>query len=164
MRGSAELSPCGRYRYRLERNFFRPGPVAAVFMVNPSTADAAADDRTIGKLLGFGARAGWSKLIVGNVFAYRSTDVKLLASCDDPVGPDNDFHLRHIVHDADVHIVAWGPLAKLPAELRDEWRILFAHALDAKANLRCRGTAKDGHPRHPLMLAYSTPLKPWRRP
>lgn len=30
--------------------------------------------------------------------------------------------------------------------------------------LYCFGVAKDGQPRHTLMLAYDTPLVPWRAP
>jgi len=37
-------------------------------------------------------------------------------------------------------------------------------AARAKAPLTSFGVAKDGHPRHPLMLAYDTPLTPWRPP
>ena len=164
MSGRAEISACGTYRYRLERDFFRPGPIAAVFMVNPSTADAQENDATIRKLLGFGARLGWHSLIVGNVFAYRATDITELRHAPDPVGPHNERHLAQIFRDADVHIAAWGPRSKLPPALREEWRMVSTIALDEGYDLRCWGTAKDGQPRHPLMLAYDTPLAPWNAP
>lgn len=162
---NAIISDCGLYRYRLERDFFRPGPVAAVFMVNPSTADASQDDATIRRLLGFGARLGWHSLIVGNVFAYRATDVKRLDwEASDPVGPQNDRHIREIMRAADVHIAAWGPLAKLPNRLRAHWLLIQQCADDEGYDLQCWGTAKDGHPRHPLMLSYDTALRPWVSP
>jgi hypothetical protein len=161
---SAVISHCGLYRYILKRDFFRPGPVAAVFMVNPSTADASANDATIRKLLGFGARLGWHGLIVANVCAYRATDVRELGGVPDPVGPDNERYIRETMRDADLHIAAWGPVAKLPRELREEWRMIDVLAKDEGYDLQCWGTAKDGHPRHPLMLAYDTPLVPWVAP
>ncbi len=43
---SAILSPCGRYRYRLEREVQADGRVFAYFGINPSTADADLDDAT----------------------------------------------------------------------------------------------------------------------
>ncbi|MEO7469918.1 MAG: DUF1643 domain-containing protein [Sphingobium limneticum] len=158
---SAIISSCGLYRYRLARDFYRPGPVAAVFMVNPSTADASVNDPTITRLLGFGARLGWHSLIVGNVCAYRATKVRELATCGDPVGPDNEHHVRQIMRDADIHIAAWGPVAKLPREHRERWRMVADCAADEGFDLMCWGTAQDGHPRHPLMLAYDTKLQPW---
>lgn len=163
--GDAIISDCGLYRYRLERDFYRPGPVAAVFMVNPSTADAKENDATIRKLLGFGSRLGWHSLIVGNVFAYRATDVKRLDwEAYDPVGPDNERHLREIMRASDIHIGGWGQLGKLPSRLRGHWRMIERCASDEGYDLQCWGTAKDGHPRHPLMLGYDTPLQPWKSP
>ena len=158
----AIISSCGLYRYRLERDFYRPGPIAAVFMVNPSTANATENDATIRRLLGFGARLGWHSLIVGNVFAYRATDVNRLAyEAIDPRGPDNEQHIRKIMRDADIHIAAWGPTSKLPRHLRSDWRMIASCADDEGYDLRCWGVAKDGHPRHPLMLPYESELRPW---
>lgn len=161
---SAILSPCGAYRVRLERDLGRSGPVAAVLGVNPSTADATVNDATIRKDIGFGARLGWGRLIKGNLFAYRATDVRELRTASDPVGPDNLDHLCRIMLDADVVVAAWGPTAKLPPHLRDQWRVVAGLADALGRPLHCFGTAQDGQPRHTLMLAYDTPLTPWTRP
>jgi hypothetical protein len=161
---SAVISDCGFYRYRLERHALSGAGSVAWIMVNPSTADAKADDPTIRKVIGFSERmdAGWA--IVGNKFAFRAKDVNALKFARDPVGPDNDEHLSSIIADAGRVIVAWGPLAKLPPTLRRRW-YKIAHIADAIGKpLMCFGTAQDGHPRHPLMLAYDTPLVEWRRP
>lgn len=158
---SAIISQCGTYRYRLERD--GPGDGAtAVIMVNPSTADATQDDATIRKLRGFGARYGWGKLIVGNLFAYRSKDVKALAIADDPIGGDNGYRLAEIFLDADRVVFAWGPVAKLPRHLRDQWRDVHRLALAMHSQPMSIGApAKDGHPCHPLMLPYSRQLQAW---
>lgn len=161
---AAVISQCGQYRYRLERTIGMFGPVAAVIMVNPSTADAVTDDATIRRVIGFGKRFGWSRVIVGNVFAYRSTDIRGLASVEDPLGPENSHHLRAIFNEADIAVVAWGPLSKLPRNLRDGWQNVRAVADETGAELRCLGCAQDGHPRHPLMLSYSSELAEWRAP
>lgn len=161
---SAIFSDCGLFRYRLERELGRSGPVAAMFGVNPSTADAEKNDQTIRKDIGFGARHGWGRLIKGNKFAYRSTDIRGLRTAADARGPLNDHHLEQIMADADVHIAAWGPLAKLPPHLRKRWRTVAAIADRLGVELMCFGTAQDGQPLHTLVLAYDTPLIRWRPP
>lgn len=161
---SAILSPCGTWRYRLERDLGRAGPTAAIYGVNPSTADATVNDHTIRKDIGFGGRHGWGRLVKGNKFAYRSTDIKGLRTAADPRGPENDAHLEQIMRDADIHIAAWGPLGKLPPHLRKRWRTVLSIAERVGIKFMCFGVAQDGQPRHTLMLAYDTPLVEWRPP
>lgn len=161
---SAIISECGRYRYRLERDLGQPGPVAAILGVNPSIADATVNDPTIRKDMGFGRRLGWSRIIKGNKFAFRATDVKALRSAADPSGPLNMDHLAQIMLEADIVVAAWGPLAKLPTALRGQWREVVAIAARLGKPLHCFGTAQDGQPRHTLMLEYVTPLVEWRPP
>lgn len=165
---SAVLSPCGDYRYRLEREIaVLPGfrPTALVIMINPSTADAVEDDHTIRKLKGFAAQYGWTRLMVGNLFAYRTKDVRQLKLVGDPVGRDNDRHLMQMIREADRIVVAWGPLTKQPAKLRGRFRKIVEMALYANKALYSIGpTAADGHPKHPLMLPYSLELQPWTDP
>lgn len=164
MTGSAIISDCGLYRYRLERHGLSGASAIAWIMVNPSTADAKDDDATIRKVIGFTERLGGGWAIVGNKFDYRATDVRALRTTRDPKGPENDAHLEAIMREAPVVIAAWGPLAKLPPHLRGRWYKVATIAERAGATLMCLGTAQDGQPRHPLMLAYDTPLVPWRRP
>jgi hypothetical protein len=134
----------------------------AWIMVNPSTADGETDDATIRKVVGFSRRHNCFRVTVGNLFAYRATDVRELKRVADPVGPENDDYLRRIIHEAQCVVVAWGPLAKQPRALRGRFRRVVELA-DGKP-LRCFGTANDGHPRHPLMLPYDTPLIEWSPP
>ena len=159
---SAIISSCGTYRYRLERPDVFGDFTTAVIMVNPSTADATNDDATIRKLMGFRNRYGWGNLIVGNLFAYRATDVRELASATDPVGPDNGYRLAEIFLEAQQVVFAWGPTGKLPKRLRDHWRDVDALARKMHSQPMSIGEpAKDGQPCHPLMLPYSRALQPW---
>jgi len=162
--GSAVISPCGLYRPRLDRVLSGSGPVAAIYGVNPSTADAEKNDQTIRKDMGFGARLGWSRIIKGNLCSFRATDVRELRTATDPIGPENDRYLEEIMREADVNVAAWGPSAKLPMQLRGRWREVVAIAERVGKPLYCWGIAKDGQPRHPLMLAYDTPLVKWEIP
>jgi len=159
---SAVISPCGKYRYRLERPDVFGDFATAVIMVNPSTADATENDATIRKLIGFRNVRGWGHLIVGNLFAYRATDVNELAVVADPIGPDNDYHLRRIIGDAQQVVVGWGALAKQPKALRGRWEAVagIIQAL-GKPMLSIGAPLKDGHPRHPLMPSYVEPILPW---
>ena len=161
---SAVISPCSLYRLRLDRGIAAEGLVAVVLGVNPSKADGHVDDPTIVKVTGFGRRLGWRAYAMGNKFAFRATDVGELRTAADPVGPDNDAFLAAMMAQADVVVAAWGPLSKLPRHLRGRWREVAAIADKAGKPLKCWGTAQDGQPRHPLMLAYDTPLVDWARP
>jgi len=159
----AIISGCGTYRYRLERDGPGTGQTT-IIMVNPSTADVQNDDPTIRKLLGFGRRYEWGRIVVGNLFAYRATDVRELAGLDTPtaVGPENDAHLMDMLREADRFIVAWGPASKLPKRLRTRFRrVLEIAQLVSRRPLSIGAPAKDGHPCHPLMLPYERQLQPW---
>lgn len=172
---TAVISSCGAYRYRLERDLHADGEgVVAVIMVNPSTADALVDDPTItrirrrfmkmeylGKLMPRPA-----KVIVGNLFAYRATNIGDLSTATNPVGPENDNHLWSIAMDADRLVYAWGPLAKMPKLLRGRWRDVHNLFMASGKHIPSiiGEPAQDGQPRHPLMLGYDVPLMPWRVP
>lgn len=162
----AAISPCGTYRYTLNRivDPLLGGRHVALIGVNPSTADATNDDATIRKELGFAARLGWCEITKVNLFAYRATDVRELATASDPIGPRNDEYLEWAIANNPLIVACWGPLAKLPKHLRGRWCEVVAMAERLGKPLHCFGTAQDGQPRHPLMLAYATPLVPWSRP
>lgn len=158
----AIISDCGQYRYWLERRCEGEG-ATAVIMVNPSTADATNNDATIRKLIGFGNRNQWGRLIVGNLFAYRATDVRELGAADDPVGPDNDYWLGRIAGAVDRVIYAWGPVAKQPRAYRGlRWPRVTGIFLGVD-EYQIGDPAKCGSPKHPLMLPYDSPIVPHRK-
>lgn len=158
---SAIISECGRYRYRLERRQDKTGPVVAFFGVNPSTADASAEDATTRKWHGFAERNGWGRYIVGNVFALRSTDVRALARAADPLGREYAAHLSRIIADADELIPCWGDRGKVPKELHWHFDDLLVQLFASRKPVRIFGLTKGGDPKHPLMLGYNTPIVPW---
>lgn len=161
---SAIISPCGLFRYRLERDLQAPhlgGPIVALIGVNPSTADAVINDPTIRKELGFGQRLGWSKIIKGNVFAFRTSKVRELTDAADPWGPDNGQHLVQILRDADLVIPCWGDRGKLHKGLRPWLDTMKPMLVRCGKPIRIFGLTQSGDPMHPLMLAYNTPLVPW---
>lgn len=158
---SAVISPCGQYRYRLDRTVGMVGPVYAFFGVNPSTADANVDDATVRKWTGFTKRWGGSRFIVGNVFAYRATDVRTLAGVEDAFGDDIGDHTTAIIEEADILVPCWGCIDKVPPRLQFAFDVLMDALTSSGKPVMHLGLTKSGDPRHPLMLGYDTPLVHW---
>ena len=162
---SAVISPCGLFRYRLDRMVdMLGGPALAYFGVNGSTADGKTDDHTVRKWNGFTRIAGGSRYIVGNAFGFRAKDVRALAAAADPVGPDNDRYLAEIVAEADILVPCWGNRGKVPPRLRPRFDALAELIFAARKPVRVFGFTNGGDPLHPLTLGYDTPLVEWVRP
>ena len=106
---TAKISPCGQYRYRLGRLWDEDLPVCLWIMLNPSKADANVDDNTIRRCVGYSKGWGYGSIQVGNLFAWRTTYPKELYQADDPVGSENDRHLRDMLAEADLVVCGWGP-------------------------------------------------------
>lgn len=162
MTGTAVLSECGLYRYRLERSWgvSSAAPVTWV-MLNPSTADAELDDPTLTHCATFTRQAGWDRLVVVNLFGLRSTDPAELGRADDPVGPENLAHVRAALQEAGLIVAAWGAH---PMALRSSVRLKLQELAPAGVDVVCLGLAGGRQPRHPVRLGYSTPFEPFRLP
>ncbi len=120
-------------------------------MLNPSTADAAADDPTIRRCIGFARAWGFGALEVVNLFAYRATRPADLFAADDPVGPRNDRFVRAAARSAAMVVAAWGVHGTRrgrDADVLATLRIL--------GSVHCLGTTKRGQPRHPLFVRGET--------
>src|SRR4029079_19593153 len=104
----AVMSPCGRYRYRLTRVWDESRPAVCWVMLNPSTADAVKDDPTIRRGSSFSWSWGAGGLVVVNLFAFRATNPADLLDAPDPVGPENDAHVRDAAKGAGLVMAAWG--------------------------------------------------------
>lgn len=160
----AVISGCGTYRYRLTRCWDPRLPELRWVMLNPSTADADIDDPTVRKCIGFGKRLGYGSIQIVNVFAVRSTDPREIMDADDPVGPLNGSFLADAIFPP--VIFAWG--GNVPKSIIADEAIATVKGfvtvlkeVNPDAVVHCLGKTKDGSPRHPLMLAYSTELQPW---
>ena len=145
----ADISPCGRYRYRLDRKFIGAGPTVVFCMLNPSTADAENNDPTIRRCIGFARREGAGKLVVVNLFAGRATKPDELFKMDDPTGPRNE-HAWESALDGrnEIIIAAWGAdkRAKRAGDRFRAWARMWGR------ELYCLGKTQAGAPRHPLYL------------
>lgn len=155
MKMTAVISHCERYRYVLTRTWDPALPVLVFCMLNPSKADAAQDDPTIRRCMGFAKREGCGGIAVVNLFAWRSPDPDKLPILDtEASGPDNDRHVAETSTDRRV-VVAWGahrsahPFVVLP---------FLERLRDSAASVHCLGTTKSGAPRHPLYVRGDAPL------
>ena len=133
MRGYADFSLCGRYRYRLTREW-GPQQLSILFvMLNPSVASADKDDPTIRRCVHFAKREGYDRMDVVNLFAHRATDpreILRMLDKDEPYGPRNQSVIERAVQDAGVIVCAWG-----------------AHGRHLGTIRRCSGGSIDGAPR-----------------
>lgn len=162
---TAIISECGEYRYRLERQIaplLNDWHAPVLFIgVNPSTADANLDDATIRKMRGFTLRWNFTRLMVGNVFGYRATDVKRLADVEHPVGAENYAHLQQMIKECAFVVPCWGDSHKVPKRLRTQFKVVRSMLLLCNKPVRIFGLTNGGDPLHPLMLSYDTPLREW---
>ncbi|WP_127580893.1 DUF1643 domain-containing protein [Paenibacillus koleovorans] len=150
----AIIDSTGAYRYSLWRIWNPDLPKVLFVMLNPSTADASIDDPTIRRCIGFAKAWGFGSLEVVNLFAYRATDPEELKKCSDPIGPNNDYHIRRAAHRADKIIAAWGTKGSLLG--RDRLVMEIFHSFP----MFCLDVSKAGHPKHPLYIkADSTPAE-----
>ena len=102
----AAFNEARTHRYLLARSW-QPGlPVMTWIMLNPSTADAFADDPTIRRCVSFARREGCGGIVVTNLFALRATDPRELRLHSDPVGACNDQVID--AHACGTVVVAWG--------------------------------------------------------
>lgn len=150
----ATLSVCGAYRYSLMRQWDGTAQKCCWIMLNPSTADAFQDDPTIRRCMAFAKAWGFGGIVVVNLFALRSANPAALLSHADPVGPENDEHIRRWIGALSLTIAAWGAEGKL----RNRAAAIMAMARGAGAALNYLRKNKDGQPGHPLYLPSS--LKP----
>lgn len=153
----ADLSDCGKYRYRLWR-YWTDGALDMLgfIMLNPSTADADVDDPTIRKCMGFARRLGFNGIVVTNLFSYRATKPKDLVTMsktinvvEDEPGVNNQFLLAESLA-CRLNIAGWGIHGSLLG--RDKEIALLMEENGVK--LKTLSLTKGGHPGHPLLLPY----------
>lgn len=164
---SAIISKCGKYRYRLDRAISMFGPPIGFILHNPSTADAEKNDPTSRRGIVFVKSWGGSHMIFINPWAGRATISSELWQMEDPIGPDNDFHIRMVAQEISegggFMVAAWGNVVP-PKHLRESVRLRINSVLkiikDARCEIRALGFTQSGAPRHPLYVPGNVIPKP----
>ncbi len=154
---TAIYSDCEKYRYSLTRVWDANGRKALFVMLNPSTATEVQNDPTVERCERRARTLGFGAFQVTNIFAWRETDPHKMRKQPDPIGPGNDAAILSGAKWADQVVAAWGTHGshldrgpQVERLLRDAGHALF-HV----------GLTKDGHPRHPLYVAYRHQPEPW---
>lgn len=106
MKKSAAISVCKGYRYELRRVWDTSLPLVLFTGLNPSTVDAETDDNTSRVCINYAKRWGYGGLLLGNLFAYRSTDQPVLDDVADPSGLENDDWLKRLQAEAALVVCA----------------------------------------------------------
>jgi hypothetical protein len=154
----AVLSEDGLYRYRLWRIWNEAASPLVFVMLNPSTANGQVDDPTIRKCVGFAQRLSAGGIVVVNLFAWRATDPKELLGAADPVGAENDGHIRSVLSNGGIPIAAWGVPHRTHCQRAAVVLKMLAEA-DGAREVRALRWTKDAHPAHPLYLPYTATPK-----
>ena len=147
---TALYSECLCYRYSLTR-IWNPNRERVHFvMLNPSTATEIQNDPTVERCERRARALGYGAFCVTNIFAWRDTDPKKMRDALDPIGFHNDEAIKKACDWADKTIAAWGTHGT------HMQRGTYVEKLLAGLNKPVfhLGLSKDGHPLHPLYIAY----------
>ena len=97
MKSASSFSSCKEYRWSLTK-FINHSKKELVFIgLNPSIGTDNVNDRTICRLISFAESWGYGSLKILNLFAKISTQPSILKSCNDPIGPKNDYVLKNSI-------------------------------------------------------------------
>jgi hypothetical protein len=123
--------------------------------LNPSTADEKTDDPTLRRCIDYASAWGFGGVCMTNLFAFRATKPADMKAAADPVGPQNDRHLRRVAKRAGVVVAAWGAHGRYLGRDLKVFAIL--------RSLHYLKFTKRGLPRHPLYLPKGLEPIAWRR-
>lgn len=158
LESKASFSEDRRYRFTLYRRWAEDGHEILFIGLNPSTADEAQNDATVRRCINFAKSWGYAGIWLGNLFAFRSTDVRELYThriyeVYDPVGRGNDLALQGMAERCAKVVYAWGNHGRLLSRGRE------VHLMLGRA--WCFGINKTGQPTHPLYQPNNARLVPF---
>lgn len=153
----AVYSACESYRYALTRVWDSDLPRLTFVMLNPSKATELANDPTVERCERRARSLGYGAMRVTNIFAWRETDPARLKRAKAPEGQENARILFEAAQWADAVLCAWG----VHGTHRGQGARIAALLRSTGKPLLTLGLTKDGHPRHPLYVGYSTHPVSW---
>ena len=153
----ADYSSCEVYRYALTRTWDERARKVAFVMLNPSTADERRNDPTVERCERRARALGYGAFRVVNIFAFRATDPSDLKRAKRPEGAKNIRAIQNAITWANDVIAAWGAHGS-HLDQGSKVRTLLSQTDVPVLHL---GLTKEGHPRHPLYVAYAASLQRW---
>lgn len=161
MNRSAQFSQDRDRRFDLVRDWRdeigAPNRTVLFAALNPSNAGERDDDPTARKMVGFGRRWGFGRMVAVNLDSHVSTDPAHLPHWKG-IDPRNRAVMGRWLAEAHMVVAAWGCQPRsisrriaLPELVLDFSGMVEAVGLE----LYCIGTTKSGHPLHPSRAAYT---------
>lgn len=163
--GRAIFSGDLAYRYLVRREWTPrgvPRRVMPITMCNPSKASHVLDDATLTRCIGFAMAHGYTAIAAINLFAYISTDPRVLQCMGrmQAIGPHNDAVIEMVLsearRDGEPIVCAWGAVDKMHAP-----RVSAVWAMLRPGEAQCLAETQGGHPGHPLRLPGTARLRPY---
>lgn len=142
----AIFSPCRKYRYTLWREWDFGYGTVNFLLLNPSTADENVLDPTLTRCLKYSQAWGYKKMIITNIFSYRSTCPFEMKKQDEPIGTLNDFYILLSAQESNKVVLGFGNHGNHLG------RGLEVLSLLRDYDLYCLDVSKTGFPKHPLYL------------
>ncbi|GAB4368140.1 MAG: DUF1643 domain-containing protein [Kiloniellaceae bacterium] len=153
----AEISPCGRYRFSLERTW-HAGKFVCFIGLNPSTADALRDDPTVRRWVHFAHAWGYGGFAAVNLYPFRASAPQACEAWDKAArrddGPETDAAMKanavvvsEVAARAARVVACWGGALWDPAHAD---RVLAALKRGGVEKVYCLGKTQDGAPKHPM--------------
>lgn len=159
IRGSAEVTDGGQYRWRLKRWWGGGLPVCWI-MLNPSTADAKQNDPTLLRVIHFTRAWGYDALTVVNLYPFRSAHPRACRLWSNWESRGPDYYARDRLQQnlcivaeeakrSQLAIAAWGAGA-WDGDWVDEVVEEVQGGRSPFPALHCLGKTAGGAPLHPL--------------
>lgn len=145
------------YRYVLWRMWRSIGDYAAFIGLNPSKADEVDNDPTVKRCIAFAKAWGLSGIFMLNIFAFKATDPDEMMATASPIGRKNDEMLLRYCRKSKIIVACWGT----HGAYRNRGDDVAKRVLKGQT-IYCLGTTKNGFPKHPLYLAKTAGLEPYK--
>ena len=140
-----------KYRYALWRVWNPKLDLLLQIGLNPSKAAELRNDPTITRGIVRANRNRFGGFLMGNIYAYVSTDPNALLQKGDFIGELNDYYLRKMLELSNGKaLCGWGSFK--PVSLR------APQVLKMIREPYCLGINADGQPKHPLYVGYDVPM------
>ena len=136
-------------RYQLWRIWNKDQPLLLHILLNPSYADANADDRTVLKLINFTKKFGYGGFYLGKSSLLYHPLPKILK---DKILADDTTNVKHLNR-----MKKSAKKLFLPGEMMAICKWL----IEMVESPMCFKRNKNGSPKHPLYLSYKTNLIPF---
>jgi hypothetical protein len=143
-RKGADFSECGLYRYALWRIWDDSKPLVMFVGLNPSTANAEADDPTIRRVRAIATNLGYGGIYMCNCFSYISTNPAMLKAETVEAMIKNAEVLKRAAQRCKDVVFAWGNFKEVSDSGIDK------KLAEAFPSAKALFINKNGSPKHPL--------------